>query len=388
LLACLLAVCGSAQEKSPETNVAAQREPRDFVEYWAAARLFAQGDNPYSPSELLEVERGAGWRSAEPLIMWNPPWVLPLLLPFGYLSFTIAQFFWLLLHALALLIAAQCLWKIYFPDGKSARPSWIVVLTFVPTLFVLIIGQITPLVAVGGAWFLYSIRERRDWAASAGLALLSFKPHLLFLFWIILALWVWQRRLWGLMKSCLVGGFTVALLPLLFDAQIYSKYLALYDQPGITKPLDWPAPTLRNVIRIFLGLESPWLEFLPTVIGAIWVLYYWQRHKNHWFWHEKFPLVTLVSVVSGFFVWTYDHVVMLPALCQAGAWIARSPVPWHRLWTARIYLAINGIHGLLRVWFSEELWYFWLAPALLINYLIFCRERSQRVIDCAPTPSG
>ena len=387
LLAGLLAVCGLAQEKFSEQNVALEREPRDFVEYWAAARLFAQGHDPYSPSELLKVESSAGWRGAEALIMWNPPWVLPLILPFGYLSFTIAQFFWLLLHAGALLIAAHCLWKIYSPDQKSARVSWVLVLTFVPTVFVLSIGQITPIVTLGGAWFVYSIRERRYWSASVSLVLLSFKPHLLFLFWLILVLWMWHKRLWQLMNSCLVCGLAAALLPLSIDPQIYSKYLALYDLP-ITQPLDWPAPTLRNVIRIILGLENQWLEFLPTAVAGIWALYYWQRHTNDWLWNEKFPLLTVVSVVGGFFVWTYDHVVMLPALCQAGAWTVHSPLPWHRLWTVRIYLTINGVHGLLRFWLADELWYAWLAPALLINYLIFCRERFQQAVDCAVKPRG
>jgi hypothetical protein len=54
--------------------VAAETTPqykgvRDFVEYWSASRLLLSGGNPYSPSELLSIEKSVGWPSAEPLIM-------------------------------------------------------------------------------------------------------------------------------------------------------------------------------------------------------------------------------------------------------------------------------------------------------------------------------
>jgi len=49
----------------------------------------------------------------------------------------------------------------------------------------------------------------------------------------------------------------------------------------------------------------------------------------------------------------------------------------YRYWAARLYVAINLCHFLLRFWLAEELWYFWLAPALLINYLVFMWERKS-----------
>src|ERR1700758_2168136 len=56
--------------------------PDDFVEYWAAGRLNAHGENPYDPAKLFPLEKGAG-RTTLPLdsagnetavMMWNPPW--------------------------------------------------------------------------------------------------------------------------------------------------------------------------------------------------------------------------------------------------------------------------------------------------------------------------
>jgi integrase len=45
----------------------------DTVEYWAAGRLNARGQNPYAPEALHRLERQAGRPLEEPLMMWNPP---------------------------------------------------------------------------------------------------------------------------------------------------------------------------------------------------------------------------------------------------------------------------------------------------------------------------
>src|SRR4051794_33614346 len=67
----------------------------DFVEYWAAGRLLLEGSNPYDPDLVHELGRQAG-RSDEGILMWNPPWALPLVLPLGMLPVRVAHLAWLL----------------------------------------------------------------------------------------------------------------------------------------------------------------------------------------------------------------------------------------------------------------------------------------------------
>lgn len=375
MICLLLVALGPAELSAQDLPVAERASTRDFVEYWSAARLFIEGGNPYSPDELIVLQRTAGWGGVQPLIMWNPPWALPLVLPFGIADFTTGQMFWLVLHVWLILISAQVLWRIYNDADSASRFSWVLALTFVPVVFVLVIGQITPLTLAGLALFLHGERKQKYWAWGASLVLLSIKPHVLYLFWIVLLFWIFDRRPRRLLFSAALFGLGALLLPLLFDPEIYSKYLVLYGAPGIDKPMDWPAPTLRNVIRIFFGTGETWLQIAPTVIAAGWSIYHWTKHRHQWLWREQLPLLCVVSVSTSIFVWTYDHVVFLPAIMQAAAWMSRSPVVWHRYLSARVYMAINGCHFLFRFWLSQELWYFWLAPALLINYLIFCRER-------------
>ena len=63
----------------------------DFIEYWSASRVLVQGGNPYDSAELLAAQRGAGWVDPKPIMMWNPPWTFPLLIPFSMLSFCLPR---------------------------------------------------------------------------------------------------------------------------------------------------------------------------------------------------------------------------------------------------------------------------------------------------------
>ena len=344
---------------------------RDFVEYWGASRLLLSGRNPYSPTELLSIEKTVGWPSAEPLMMWNPPWTLSFVLPFGLLDFTQGQFIWLLAHVSCILISTQALWRINGQAAAGAWTSWLLGLTFVPTVFVLILGQITPFILLGLTALLYFERRENWFAFGAAIAILSIKPHLVYLFWIVLVLWIWQHKQWRVAVSALAAGTCAALAPLLLNSRVYSDYFELQRLGGITQPFEWLVPTLGNVLKIYFRFDNDGSRLAPSLVAAVWVLWYWRRHNQRWQWSEHLPLIILVSVTTNFFVWTYDQVVFLPALIQGASWLVRQPLPWYRSIAAWLYITIDLAHFVLRFFVAEELWYFWLAPALLIAYLVY-----------------
>jgi hypothetical protein len=72
-------------------------------------------------------------------------------------------------------------------------------------------------------------------------------------------------------------------------------------------------------------------------------------------------------------------VVFLPAIIQGASWLVRQRLPWYQSIAALLYVAIDLAHGAMRVFVAEELWYFWLAPALLVAYLIYCWESLRQV---------
>jgi hypothetical protein len=370
VVGCLLAMPVFASE-NPSTQL---KGVRDFAAYWASARLLLASENPYSPAGLLELQQKVGWQEAVPMVMWNPPWTFAITLPFGLLDFEIAQFLWLLLHVFLLLTSTRLLWVVYGGPADRHRLAWLLAVTFVPTVFVLVIGQITPLVLAGLTGFLYFERQGKKFAAGATLALATLKPHFIYLFWVVFTLWTLQRHHWSLLWSVAVIGLVAAAMPLLFDPLVYRQYIELFRPTDLRLPLDLPAPTLRNAAKLLLEMDVGALELLPSLVALVWVVLYWRRHQSDWQWSERLPLILIVSLTTSAYTWTFDQVVFLPAIIQGASWVVRQRLPWYQSIAALLYIAIDLAHGAMRVFVAEELWYFWLAPALLVAYLIYYWE--------------
>jgi hypothetical protein len=113
------------------------------------------------------------------------------------------------------------------------------------------------------------------------------------------------------------------------------------------------------------------------VVAVVWVVFYWCRHRSDWLWAERLPLVLIVSLTTSAYTWTFDQVVFLPAIIQGASWLVRQRLSWYQSVAALFYVAIDFAHAVTRVFVAEELWYFWLAPALLGAYLVYCWEASR-----------
>src|SRR5215813_8837089 len=151
----------------------------DFIEYWSAERLFVSGHNPYSASEMLDVQHGAGWESPQPLMMFNPPWVLPLLAPLAGLPFRTAQISWLVASVALLFVSTILLWRYYGGMPDRALIASACALLFFPNPVALRMGQLAPVILFGLAGFLLCVRSKRFWLAGVALSTLGIKPHLL-----------------------------------------------------------------------------------------------------------------------------------------------------------------------------------------------------------------
>ena len=360
------------------SRAAITRMINDFIEYWTAAKLLLSGGNPYSPAELFESQTGLGWSRSEPLIMWNPPWTLSFTLPLGLLDYKTAQFVWFLSHTLIIFVGAQLLWKIYGGDSQKSRYALFSVLCFAPIYFVLLLGQIGPLILIGLIAFLASAKRGLWSLAGASLTIASIKPHLLYLLWLALILWIMRKGQWKLAISFLLAGAIIAGIPLLFDRQIYSQYLALLTSDAIIRPLDWATPSLGTALAELLTVPDPWIRWLPSVGGGIWFLWYWSRRIEMWDWLAELPLVLLVSVATSSFVWTFDHVVLLPAVIQAAVWISRLEASRKRTLLVGGHIALGGILLASKAVVRDDFWYFWLAPAYLCCYLYARASATQK----------
>jgi Glycosyltransferase family 87 len=347
----------------------------DFIEYWSASRLLLAGKNPYSTAELNLLQRPLTG-SETPLIMWNPPWTLSLLMPFGLLEYSASRWLWLILNFGLLLLSTHWLWDRYVRwEGASwlaTGATLVLTITFLPGMVVLSLGQIGALILAGIVGFLGLVRREQYFKAGAMTLLISLKPQLLFLFWILLLFWVLKTRRWTLVAGAVTALVLALSLPLWLCSDLISGYLRLAASESI---FHHPSTTTGALLRWVFGWENVWLQVLPMVPGIFWAALYWKRHCENWDWDRRMPLVLLVSVVTTCYGWIFDQAVLYPALFQAVAWLFRAG-PKERFVAVASYGLLN-LAGLvlIRLGFNGVA-YVWMAPAWIILHW-FASGRAQ-----------
>ena len=132
---------------------------QDFVEYWGAGRLNSQGQNPYDPALLYQMERMVSPGLTEAIMMWNPPWTLALAMPFSWLPAQTSHALWIAIQLTALLASVDWLWRSYGGPSRYRWLAWLLSVGFLPTFFALRMGQISPLILLALVGFLHF--ERR-----------------------------------------------------------------------------------------------------------------------------------------------------------------------------------------------------------------------------------
>ncbi|MCL7965668.1 MAG: DUF2029 domain-containing protein [marine benthic group bacterium] len=339
----------------------------DFVEYWAAASLVLEGGNPYDPVQMLEMERSAGFSGAEPLLMLNPPPVLTLVLPFGAMPYRPAALLWLIVNTVALLWSVYLLWEL---AGGTMRRSWIaftVGLFFVPSLFALLMGQISILILLGLALFLRFVDRGRMAAAGAASTLLLIKPHVVFLAGAaIFAWWIRVRD-----RSFLRGAAAAVLLcavPLAFDPSIYGRYLDM----GRVEPMwHFSTSTLGTMLRVATGDPSRFgFQFVPMVLGFAYLATRLRRYRgSEWNWLREMPALVTVSVATAAYGWVFDQVVLLVAAIPLLAIALRSGGT--RLGFTLIFWVLITLISFEQAFRSvNSFWYFWMPHAFLLALLL------------------
>jgi hypothetical protein len=293
---------------------------QDFVAFWSGARLAIRDGNPYDAASMLAVQRAAGWPSNEPNLLWNPPWTLAIVMPFALLPFHVATFVWLLLQLNLLLVSSFLLWRYFAPESKRYGIGLLLAAVFVPGWFALHMGKIVPWVLAGLVGFLWAERKGRDLAAGAAMALLTIKPHLTYLFFLAALWWIWRYRRWRVPIGWLAALVAASGIVLLFNKDIFGRYLAAAANP----PLYWATPTPGAWLRLLFGVERHWLQFVPSLLGVAGLVVWLWRRRGPWRWEVLAGPLLLASVATAAYTWSYDQVVLLPAVAAIVSWVRRS----------------------------------------------------------------
>jgi hypothetical protein len=280
----------------------------DFICFWSSGQLFLHRGHPYSESAILAIQHLQGWPYDRPLVMFSPPWSLPLVALITWLPFRSAQACWLPVSILLDCLSALGLWH-YF--GGERRQAWIALLvmaTFFPMGAAELLGQVTPSMLASLTGFLLLQRSKRLFLAGLTLVGLGFKPHLLLLVGMAILFWIVKERAWRMLMGAAAGYGAATLIAYWINPNSLDYFGTVFHLAVAT------SCGVGGVLREVFGFQHAWLQILPSFIGLLWFLFYWRQHGRAWEWRVHFPLLLIVSVSSSPYCWDHDFILILPAV--------------------------------------------------------------------------
>ena len=335
---------------------------RDFVSYWAVGQQLSRHHNPYDPGSVFALQRAAGFKGDDPFFMRNPPTAFFLALPLGYIGSHTGAVLWIISIVLCLMAALRLLWSVAGgPDDRLHLTGYV----FPPALACIFSGQTGIFLLLGAALFLY-LERRRPYLAGASLAVIAVKPHLFMPFLAVLIVsWILSGRYRVAIGFATTIGAFIATAWVL-DPHAWSEYSRMLRLTNIPNEF---VPTISLSLRLATSPHRLWIQMIPSLVGTVWALGYYMRHREGWDWRRRGPLLLMVSVFVAPYAWFTDQALALPAVLLAlytRAMQNRSLLPY-------AYFVLPGLIAVFSLEKLHSLVYLWLAPAWLAWYLFVMR---------------
>lgn len=357
----------------------------DFVEYWSAFRLLLSGDNPYNAQSLLAIQVEYFPTRQVPLFMWNPPWLLPLLAPVLMLPFQIASQAWLILNLAFTSVSGILIWRAVSRIRVSPALAALSTLTFIYPLFMTCrLGQVSALLLFGVALLFYALSRNSRVLVGVALALLSIKPHLFLLLFVLVFWWICKdikdRGLHVLAVS------SILLLLLLISASAFSPNVisfwlnSLQTPPvGVPTPYEWKVPTLVGLLKNLLSIntvqDAQLVMFLVPGVSAVALWAYLTRNRNVSV-IEIFPGILCLSLFLSPFGWSFDHLAAAVTQSIVLYWVISGSIKGKTLVFTISSLTLCQLFTIyyffMHAKFHHEIW--WLPPWLFVTWAVAYRN--------------
>jgi len=310
-----------------EQKIRANATVRDSMAYWAAGKLLAQRQNPYSAESVFALERSQGYPASKPLVLRAPPWSVWMVLPLGLLSPYWAWVLWLAILIAALVVSIRISWRFSRMPGEGPRPPIAFLLAgylFAPVVACLVAAQMGIVMLLGIALFLL-LEDERPFLAGAALLIPLAKPHIFTLLWPVLLAWIIARKRWSLLGGMAAAFLLANSIALAFDPAIFQHYREMLAQEQIGD-LFIPALSgmIRGMIRALFFRRFFWVQFVPVCLGLIWSTRYYWKNRGMWNWRRHGLALLVVSLLTTPYSWMTDEAVLLPAILQGVVWLSRA----------------------------------------------------------------
>lgn len=243
----------------------------DFSEYWAAFKIAQGGGDSYDPAGIFAAEKALGWVESEPLMMWNPPWTLPLLAPLFMLQFDLAVKVFAAFNIISLFLVAGIFWL-----RNDGRREWLPVylifgMLFFPFLESLFLGQLGWAHSLLFIIFICLYGKRYDLLAGVFFALLTIKPHIYYLYFIVGPLVAIREKRFKLLYGFVLGMasllfLTMIVVPEALFAWIKLVFFSEGERGGAVSVWSYSVPTLVGVVKLMLTSEDGLAPLWPMVV--------------------------------------------------------------------------------------------------------------------------
>ena len=350
-----------------------QVEKTDFSVTYIGGRMVYLGLGPklYDLAEQKKLKDSL-LKDSEPLIFEHPPFEALLLSPLGALPYQTAYFVWGLIN-IAIWVALPWLLRPYAPVPKEPLAYFTLWILFAPLGTALFEGQTSLLVLLLYSLSFICLKRGRDFQSGLALGFALFKFQFVVPFALIFIL----RRKWSFLKGFLSTATVLAVLSLAaVGGQGLLSYIHLLTSVASNPDnssygaVVGMATVEGFVHAVFGGILGRSVSFL--VVAAIsGLLVLWAAKK--WSDAEKandqrgcdlaFAASVVVSLVTGFHMFTHDLSPLMLAMLLVAAHVGDSEREWLR-YALLGCLTLFWIPPVYFVLLSQDVFYL-LFPVLL-----------------------
>ncbi len=290
---------------------------RDLIAFWGGVHVFIKGGNPYKFDQLFAVQQLAMPTLKSEQYFLNPPWAIPIFLPFMIWSFQTSRILWFLFNATAFLLPSFLLQR----SLKLRRTTAInITMAFLPGIMMLWYGQLSLMIYISLLLGFLAYRAERDILAGLLWIPCTLKPHLIYLTGIVIVISLLSEKRWKALLSAACGVGALNLWVLWFNPAIFSEYASIDKTPMIYKSSTIPTVIRMVWIKLFnynpawpvfaLPLAALLLVATQRIVGI-------RRMKGMWsetdrrFTIDDLCLYTCLSLALAPYAWMYDYSLLV-----------------------------------------------------------------------------
>jgi hypothetical protein len=340
----------------------------DFMGYWSSTYLLNNGENPYSVELMTAIQQTVVRSTLDVTIMsWNPPILFVFLLPLVWIPFTAAKFVWLMINLTLVVSAGIMLTRSYLSSVSPRLKLFFLVFSigFPAVIAGLYMGQVTFLVFWGLVLCITLIKKGQWFWAGAALIFTAVKPHLAVLSVLYLLLYMAKRRRWQGWIGLASAGITCLMILFLLRPGL------LGDLQGetVVASVAWATSTIGGLIS-HLGISES-ARYL--IILLLPLPFFLLKHSEVFPLELSVSLLTLLTIPTTVFGWSYDQTLLLIPIAQIFGWLSRSKYKFPIFAAIACAMAIN-YHQRLSV--INDMYYVWVPLFWWVIFGVLWREIS------------